>query len=152
MPVLAGLARPAQRPKKGGQKRGLKWPFAVINASRWVILEVKNGSKMAQKGVIFGTPFWTGPVQKGSKLAYVKPYSSQNRSKTGQKVVQKGVKKWSKMAKKWVIFGPLFDHLFSAPEQLPLKYPLYDGSNHHILAKTCSGPVKKGSKNGSKNS
>ena len=42
MPVLAGLARPAQRPQKGGQKRGLKCPFADQNNKKSVILEVQN--------------------------------------------------------------------------------------------------------------
>ena len=48
--VLAGLAKPAQRPQKGGQKRGLKWPFAVINVVKWVILEVQNGPKWLKNG------------------------------------------------------------------------------------------------------
>jgi len=55
--VLAGLAKPAQRPQKGGQKRGLKWPFAVINVVKWPFWRSKMGQKWLKKGSFLGPLF-----------------------------------------------------------------------------------------------
>ena len=97
----------------------------------------------------FWTPFWppffsswTATPQISLVWRVKSPYPGQNLLRTCQKGVQKWVKKQLKMTTFWTPFWP---PIFSS-WQLPLKYPLYDGSNWPMLAK----PVKKGSKKGSK--
>ena len=58
--ITSGIGRFGQtgsEASKRGSKKGSKMAICRYKRGKMAILEVKNGSKMAQKGVIFGTPF-----------------------------------------------------------------------------------------------
>jgi len=114
MPVLAGLARPAQRPQKGGPKRGPNQPFALMNASKWPFWRSKMGQKWLKKGSFLGPLFDTLLTGYGWYLRQCSielARAAQDLSKRGPKMAQKVVKKWS-------ILGPLFDPFWTVLAQI----------------------------------
>ena len=102
-------------------------------AQKWSKKGSQNDPILAQKGVIFGTPFWTGPAQ---NMAGIGIKMAQNRSKMGQKWVKNG----SKMGQKWVKNGSFWDTFFDRFWPFWYRFQPYSDPK----------PVKKWSKKWSK--
>jgi len=129
------LTYPGQNRSKAGQKVVQKW---LQNGSFWTSKMTHFTTFITANGhfrPLFWPPFWglwAGLAKPANTACNTTPMVACIRHLVNG--AGRSWKRGQKRGPKWPLFWPLF----SAPEQLSMKYPLYDGSNWHILAK--SGP------------